>query len=1074
MEDQSPFISSSYPESHPSAEPRDEDRKPWEDQEVLDLTGGAGGFRPDLFRRGEAEEEDDKPSYSDSLEPSPEEEEPSSISEQPIIAPPVLPSAPLEEEEEERPPVPRRAPTGSVDENLFPLPAASAPLMHSSADKVLDMQQPYSTMLAGQEELASVLLESASSPPSMSPLSADSSKEQVVSVAFHANLTAPEALQEPVSDLHGVSRTVGDTAFSVKLGNEVEPDYSEVSYHKGSSSLGQIKEDVIFSEKGYVVEHPTSQQETVSEDHTQLYAQSAKEMFSGMLKAVGPPHEEFSEIKEALEEQYVDFKPFVKSYEGGYEASTKKFESDIYSLNVEAVKRPEQKYEEDNEIDLSDDISPITPEGPESSEYEMFVSLEKSLYPTTVESQGLGNKTDEKKMEEVEAKTTSLESALNLTSVNPFFEHVDRQGDYVTTHDVMGGDLSHGPTKSEGLTPDIVQEAYESEIHDIGIPILGYEPKMDLVQTAAKAVQENAAKSDNVTPTSQTPALFEGTDSVSSPVLPDIVMEAPLTSGSVGLEASVFHPDVSPVSSAPAVSEEKIKFQSEKPPSYEEAVSKSGTQDQDKAAKRVEIKEESPSQEPEAPYISIACDLIKETIPTESAPDFSKAMKDEFESQFSQHFDDSSSESEHSEPSYKHWEPEVVSRKVCDSVTSVKTQSISPEKELKGDLLFKESSPNKSYLHSFQVQSNTSQNPSDFIGKSSVTEVFKSPDKPLQMEEFSVGIQSGKTPSPKYSPITETADSEKSSPISFMEDAIRTSDDVHVEMVQKAKLPDKPINVPSFGKKEDLYSALYQDPMHAKAEQFQDTDKSNEYAKAVDLTTRDDSSNAKDAKLPPPPKEDAPAVSSTKVKQESKDLAITAPVLTPALKNSVVDLLYWRDIKKSGAVFGASLFLLLSLTVFSIVSVIAYIALALLSVTISFRIYKGVLQAIQKSDEGHPFRSCLDCNVGVSEDLVKKYSDVALNHINCTIKELRRLFLVEDLVDSLKFAVLMWVFTYIGALFNGLTLLILALISLFSIPVIYERHQTQIDHYLALVNKNVKNITDLVLAKVPGLKRKTE
>lgn len=70
----------------------------------------------------------------------------------------------------------------------------------------------------------------------------------------------------------------------------------------------------------------------------------------------------------------------------------------------------------------------------------------------------------------------------------------------------------------------------------------------------------------------------------------------------------------------------------------------------------------------------------------------------------------------------------------------------------------------------------------------------------------------------------------------------------------------------------------------------------------------------------------------------------------------VVDLLYWRDIKKTGVVFGASLFLLLSLTVFSIVSVTAYIALALLSVTISFRIYKGVIQAIQKSDEGHPFR----------------------------------------------------------------------------------------------------------------------
>uniref|UniRef100_A0A2K5W7R0 Reticulon n=1 Tax=Macaca fascicularis TaxID=9541 RepID=A0A2K5W7R0_MACFA len=72
-------------------------------------------------------------------------------------------------------------------------------------------------------------------------------------------------------------------------------------------------------------------------------------------------------------------------------------------------------------------------------------------------------------------------------------------------------------------------------------------------------------------------------------------------------------------------------------------------------------------------------------------------------------------------------------------------------------------------------------------------------------------------------------------------------------------------------------------------------------------------------------------------------------------KDKVVDLLYWRDMRKTGVVFGASLFLLLSLTVFSIVSVTAYIALALLSVTISFRIYRGVIQAIQKSDEGHPF-----------------------------------------------------------------------------------------------------------------------
>ncbi|XP_071661721.1 reticulon-4 isoform X3 [Patagioenas fasciata] len=224
---------------------------------------------------------------------------------------------------------------------------------------------------------------------------------------------------------------------------------------------------------------------------------------------------------------------------------------------------------------------------------------------------------------------------------------------------------------------------------------------------------------------------------------------------------------------------------------------------------------------------------------------------------------------------------------------------------------------------------------------------------------------------------------------------------------------------------------------------------------------------------PQPPKPELPVVAGPR-KRGSSSGSADFKLLCQRLVVQVVDLLYWRDIKKTGVVFGASLFLLLSLTVFSIVSVTAYIALALLSVTISFRIYKGVIQAIQKSDEGHPFRAYLESDVAVSEELIQKYSNVVLGHLNGTVKELRRLFLVDDLVDSLKFAVLMWVFTYVGALFNGLTLLILALISLFSVPVIYERHQAQIDHYLGLVNKNVKDAMAKIQAKIPGLKRKTE
>uniref|UniRef100_A0A8C4H2U7 Reticulon n=1 Tax=Dicentrarchus labrax TaxID=13489 RepID=A0A8C4H2U7_DICLA len=193
----------------------------------------------------------------------------------------------------------------------------------------------------------------------------------------------------------------------------------------------------------------------------------------------------------------------------------------------------------------------------------------------------------------------------------------------------------------------------------------------------------------------------------------------------------------------------------------------------------------------------------------------------------------------------------------------------------------------------------------------------------------------------------------------------------------------------------------------------------------------------------PAPASDALPVAEPRTAAPAPAEAAEQPAVTeePPAPASLVDLLYWRDVKTTGVVFGAALLLLLSLMVCSIVSVCSYIGLALLSVTICFRIYKGILQAIQKSDEGHPFKQYLDQEVALSEDMVHKYSDMVLAKLNKTLGELRRLFLVEDLVDSIKFAVLMWILTYVGALFNGLTLIILGLIAVFSCPIVYEKHQ---------------------------------
>lgn len=89
----------------------------------------------------------------------------------------------------------------------------------------------------------------------------------------------------------------------------------------------------------------------------------------------------------------------------------------------------------------------------------------------------------------------------------------------------------------------------------------------------------------------------------------------------------------------------------------------------------------------------------------------------------------------------------------------------------------------------------------------------------------------------------------------------------------------------------------------------------------------------------------------------------------------MADLVFWKDPRKSGIAFGTGLVILLSLACCSVISVIAYCGLTVLTGTLSFRVYKNILQvrslfspfcnftvspvqqqAVQKTNEGHPFR----------------------------------------------------------------------------------------------------------------------
>nr|XP_035128464.1 reticulon-4 isoform X2 [Callithrix jacchus]XP_035128465.1 reticulon-4 isoform X2 [Callithrix jacchus] len=983
-------------------------------------------------------------------------------------------------------------------------------------------EQPGNSISAGQEDFPSVLLETAASLPSLSPLSAASFKEHEYLGNLSAVLPSKGTLQETVNE---ASKEFSEKAKTLLIERDLT-EFSELEYSEMGSSfsgspkaesaviVANPKEEIIVKnkdeEENLVSNNIPHNQQELPVAHTKLVKE--EDIVTSSEKVKDSFNEKRVAAEAPMSEEYADFKPFERVWEvkdskgvsdmlaaGGKIDSTleSKVDKKCFADSLEQT-----NHEKDGESSNDDTSFPSTPEAikDRSGAYITCApfnpvateSIAANIFPLLGDHTS-ENKTDEKKIEERKAQIVTEKTTSAKTS-NPFL--VAAQGsetDYVTTDNSAKVTEEVGANMPEGLTPDLVQEAYESELNEVTGTKIAYETKMDLVQTS-EAVQ------DSLCPVAQLCPSFEESEATPSPVLPDIVMEAPLNSAVPSAGASAVQPSSSPLE-ASSVNFESVKHEPENPPPYEEAMNVSRKK---VSGIKEEIKEpesiNAAVQETEAPYISIACDLIKETkLSAEPTPDFSSysemAKVEQPLPDHSELVEDSSPDSEPVDLFSDDSIPDVPQKQdeavilVKETLTETSFESMI-EHENKEKLSALSPEGGKLYLESFKLHLDTTK---DMLLPDEVSTLNKREKIPLQMEELSTAVSSNDDLFiSKEAQMRETETFSDSSPIEIIDEfptLISSKTDslsklareyTDLEVSHKSEIAnaqDEAGSLPCAELPHDLSFKNVQPKVEAKINFSDDFSKNGSAMSKVLLLPSDVSALATQAEIGSIAKPKVLVKEAEKKlpsDTEREDKSPSAIFSAELSKTSVVDLLYWRDIKKTGVVFGASLFLLLSLTVFSIVSVTAYIALALLSVTISFRIYKGVIQAIQKSDEGHPFRAYLESEVAISEELVQKYSNSALGHVNCTIKELRRLFLVDDLVDSLKFAVLMWVFTYVGALFNGLTLLILALISLFSVPVIYERHQAQIDHYLGLANKNVKDAMAKIQAKIPGLKRKAE
>jgi len=181
------------------------------------------------------------------------------------------------------------------------------------------------------------------------------------------------------------------------------------------------------------------------------------------------------------------------------------------------------------------------------------------------------------------------------------------------------------------------------------------------------------------------------------------------------------------------------------------------------------------------------------------------------------------------------------------------------------------------------------------------------------------------------------------------------------------------------------------------------------------------------------------------------------------------NILYWEDPVQSGAVFGTVLVTLVSLCYYSLITVVSYTCLTLLMVVLAVKLYSYVMVMLKKAEPGSdPLAMVAAMPVTVPADTISNMSPCVAATLNNFTTELRRLFLVENMVDTIKFGLSLWLLTYLGSWFNFLTLIILGWLGLFTLPKLYLNNQAQVDEVVGKVMAQVEEVKGKVVALIPN------
>ncbi|KAF8404954.1 hypothetical protein HHK36_009849 [Tetracentron sinense] len=110
-------------------------------------------------------------------------------------------------------------------------------------------------------------------------------------------------------------------------------------------------------------------------------------------------------------------------------------------------------------------------------------------------------------------------------------------------------------------------------------------------------------------------------------------------------------------------------------------------------------------------------------------------------------------------------------------------------------------------------------------------------------------------------------------------------------------------------------------------------------------------------------------------------------------------------------------------------------------------------------------------NLEVSEDFVGKASKAVGVWINRVLAIAREITLGRNVKLCLQVVLGLWVISYIGSLFNFLTLVYIGVLLSLSVPMLYDKYQDHVDDKLSVTHKVIltqyRKIDENILRKIP-------